>query len=266
VTELNGKVAVITGGSMGIGEAVAKRFADEGASVVLSSRDGDRAEAARRRIGHSERTLALACDVRNREEIERLLGLTLHNFGRVHIWINNAGYGLHDSVADMDMAAGRELFETNLFGAVSGMQVVIPAMVHQREGAIINISSVAGHIPLPFSAAYSATKFALNAFGKAARIELKGTGVHVMTVCPGYVATDFKQHIVRGQARRGLASPVQGITAERVAEAVLRGYLKRKREVVVPWRDRVFITLYQLVPGLVEYGMERMVKAEPSSK
>ena len=251
---------------MGIGEAIAKRFANEGASVILSSRDADRAEAARHRIGHPERTLALACDVRNREEIEHLLGLTLHNFGRVDIWVNNAGYGLHDSVADVDMAANREVFETNLFGAVSSMQVVIPAMVQQRAGVIINISSVAGHIPLPFSAAYSATKFALNAFGKAARIELKGTGVHVMTVCPGYVATDFKQHIVRGSTRRGLASPVQGITAERVAEAVLRGYLKRKREVVVPWRDRIFITLYQLLPGLVEFGMGRMVKADPSSK
>jgi short-subunit dehydrogenase len=266
VTGLNGKVAVITGSSMGIGEAIAKRLVAEGASVVLSSRDADRAEAARLRIGHGERTLALACDVRNREEIEHLLGLTLHNFGRVDIWVNNAGFGLHDAVADLDMAATRELFETNLFGAVNGMQVVIPAMVQQRHGVIINISSVAGHIPLPFSGAYSATKFALNAMGKAARIELRGTGVHVMTVCPGYVATDFKQHVVRGRARRGLASPVQGIAADRVAEAVVLGYLKRKREVVIPRRDRIFITLYQLFPGVVEYIMARMVKENPNSK
>jgi short-subunit dehydrogenase len=251
---------------MGIGEAIAKLFADEGASVVLASRDAERVEGARKRIGHLERTLALACDVRNREEIDLLLNLTLHNFGRVDIWINNAGYGLHDAVAEMDVAAARELFETNFFAALGGMQAAIPAMLRQGGGVIINISSVAGHIPLPFGAAYSATKFALNAIGKAARLELKGTGVHVMTVCPGYVATDFKRNMVRGRSRLHIASPVHGIAAERVARAVLRGCLKRKREIVVPWRDRIFIILYQLCPQIVEHAMARMVKDEASER
>jgi short-subunit dehydrogenase len=245
---------------MGIGEALAKLFAEESAYVVLSSRDATRAEAARARVGHPERTQALACDVRNREEIDSLLSLTLHNFGRIDIWVNNAGHGLLDSVSNMDMASCREMFETNLFGAISGMQVAIPAMVRQGSGTVINISSVAGHIPLPYGAAYSATKSAMNAIGKAARVELEGTGVNVMTVCPGYIATNFKQNTVRGRTvRRHLGSPIRGISAERVARAVLHGYLKKKREVVVPWRDRIFITLYQLWPGLVEYGMARMV-------
>ena len=83
------------------------------------------------------------------------------------------------------------MFETNFFGAVSAMQAVIPVMRQQGGGTIINISSVAGHIPLPFHAAYSATKFALNAIGKAAGVELKNDKIHVLTVCPGYVRTDF---------------------------------------------------------------------------
>ncbi len=88
---LSGKVAVITGSSMGIGEAIAKLFADEGASVVVLSRDAARAESARQRIGHADRTLALSCDVRNREEIDRVLGLALHHFQHIDIWVNNAG-------------------------------------------------------------------------------------------------------------------------------------------------------------------------------
>src|ERR1700746_587394 len=122
--ELLGKVVVITGASMGIGEAIAKIFADGGASVVLRSRDTERAEAARGRIGHAERTLGLACDVRNRGEIYRAGGLTLHHFQRIDVWVNNAGHGILDSVANVDTAACGETFETNFFGAVEAMQAV----------------------------------------------------------------------------------------------------------------------------------------------
>src|SRR5580700_11615598 len=126
--QLSGKVVVITGASMGIGEAIAKIFADGGASVVLLSRDSGRAEAARGRIGHTERTLALACDVRHREDIDRVIGLVMHHFGRIDVWVNNAGHGLVDSVAQMDMAACRDMFDTNLFGAIAAMQAVVPIM------------------------------------------------------------------------------------------------------------------------------------------
>src|SRR5215469_6074433 len=116
IGELAGKVAAITGASMGIGEATAKLFADHGARVVLLSRDAGRVEAARARIGHADQTLALACDVRNREEIDRAIGLTMHHFGRIDIWVNNAGHGILDSVATANMAAVRETFDTNFLG------------------------------------------------------------------------------------------------------------------------------------------------------
>src|SRR6185369_8047155 len=253
------KVVVITGASMGIGEAMAKLFADEGAKVVLLSRDAGRAEAVRERIGHIENTLALSCDVRNREEIDRVVGLTLHHFQRIDIWINNAGHGLMDTVAQVDMTACRETFDTNFFGTVACMQAALAVMKQQDSGAIINISSVAGHIPLPFHAVYSATKFAMNAFGKAANVELKGSGIHVLTVCPGYVKTDFGANAIKGtEAKTVRPSTVRGISPERVARAVLRGYLKRKREVVVPWTMHPAIKVYQLFPGLVERTMTKM--------
>ncbi|HEY1802321.1 MAG TPA: SDR family NAD(P)-dependent oxidoreductase [Terriglobales bacterium] len=260
-TELSGKVAVITGASMGIGEAIAKIFVDHGARVILLSRDAGRAEAARARIGHSNNTLAMACDVGHREEIDRVLSLTLHHFGRVDIWVNNAGHGIMDSVAQADMASVRATFESNFFGTLMSMQAVIPVMKQQGEGAIINISSVAGHIPLPFHAIYSATKFAMNAVGKAARIELKGANIQVMTVCPGYVRTNFSANVIRGQEKNSVRpASARGISAERAAQAILHGYRKRKREVVVPWFMHPVIKLYQLFPGLMEWGMARMVK------
>jgi len=222
--EIAGKVVVITGGSMGIGEALSKLFAEHGASVVLLSRDAARAEAARGRVGFPERTAAFSCDVRHSEEIDRVMSLTLHHFQRIDLWINNAGHGLLDTVSQMDMAAFHEMFETNFFGAISAMQKVIPIMRQQGGGTIINISSVAGHIALPFYAAYSATKFALNAMGKAARVELKKDNIHVMTVCPGYVATKFGENAVRGATlKRVRPDSVRGISPERVARATLQG-------------------------------------------
>ena len=261
--EMEGKVVVVTGASMGIGEAIAKVFADEGASVVLLSRDASRAEAARHRVGHTDRTLALACDVRNREDIDRALALTLHHFDRVDVWVNNAGVGIRDTVADMEMSACRELFETNFFGTIACMQAVAPALREAGGGTIINISSVAGHIPVPFMAIYSASKFAMNALGKGARPELKRDNINVLSVCPGYVSTDFGKHVVAD--RKGSVRPqsVRGVTAERVAQAAYRGYRKRKREVVVPWTMIPVIKLYQLFPGFVEWGM---AKAIPNSR
>lgn len=257
--ELEGRVVVVTGASMGIGEAIAKKFAAEGASVVLLSRDTARAESARARIGHAERTVALPCDVRHSEEIDRVLALTLHHFKRLDIWVNNAGHGLMDSVAEVDIATCRELFETNFFGVLSSIQAVIPVMRQQGGGTIINVSSVAGHIPLPFHAAYSSSKFALNAIGKAARVELKREGIHVLTICPGYVRTAFSENSVRGrELKRVRPASIRGITAERVAGAAYEGYRKGKREVIVPWTMHVPIKLYQLFPGLVEWAMGRM--------
>jgi short-subunit dehydrogenase len=264
--EMDGKVVVVTGASMGIGEAVAKVFADEGASVVLLSRDAGRAEAARQRVGHTERTLAMACDIRNREEIDRALALTLHNFGRVDVWANNAGVGIRDTVADMQESACRELFETNFFGVIHCIQAVAPAMRKAGGGSIISISSVAGHIPVPFMAIYSASKFAVNAISKGARIELKRDNINVLTVCPGYVSTDFGAHVVANRQGSARPSSVRGITAERVARATYRGYRATKREVIVPWTMIPAIKLYQLWPGLVEWVMARAIKNPSTSR
>jgi short-subunit dehydrogenase len=258
---LEGKVVVVTGASMGIGEAIAKEFADAGASVVFSSRDLKRSEEARTRAAHQERTLAVACDVRKRADLEALLKAALDRFGRVDVWVNNAGYGLLDAVATMDVGECRRLFDTNLFGAIEGMQMVTPVMKKQGSGTIINISSVAGHIPVPYMAAYSATKHAMNAIGKAARVELLCTGVHVMTVCPGYIGTNFGDSTVQGKERKRMNTAASsGATAEEVARDVLRGYLKQKREVFTPARYRWVTWLYRLLPGFVESQMAKRLR------
>src|SRR5579863_6073965 len=156
--QAQGKVVVVTGASGGIGEAIAKKFVSEGASVVLSSRDLGRCEAARVRIGNPERTLATVCDVSQVDDVARLVRTTFKRFERLDVFVNNAAFGLVDSVAKMDLREVRRLFETNLFSAIEAIQRVVPIMKQQGGGDIINISSVAGHIAVPNMAAYGASK------------------------------------------------------------------------------------------------------------
>ena len=198
---VSGKVVVITGASMGIGEAIAKLFVDEGARVVLLSRDAGRAEAARGRIGHTENTLALSCDVRNREEIDRVVSLTLHHFQRIDVWINNAGHGLMDTAADVDMNALHETFDTNFFATVALTQKLLPHIRKASAGRIVNVSSILGSLTLhadpasPIYAfkvfAYDASKAALNAFTVHLAHELRDTKIKVNSAHPGWVKTDM---------------------------------------------------------------------------
>jgi NAD(P)-dependent dehydrogenase (short-subunit alcohol dehydrogenase family) len=259
--KLKDQIAVITGGSMGIGEAVGARFVKEGAKVVLCSRDAARCEEARQRIGNLDQTMAVACDVRERTSIDAAVATVLARFGRIDIWINNAGYGLLDSTEHLDLNAARALLDTNLFGAVQSMQAVIPVMKKQGSGVIVNVSSGAGYIGVPYMPAYCASKHALNAFSHASRLELKPAGISVVNVCPGYVQTAFGANAVKGnESRRVGGSTRHGITVDRVARAVLKGCVGRKREVVVPWHYRPIFILYQLWPGLVDFALERAVK------
>src|SRR3954471_22514404 len=143
---VNGKIVVITGASMGIGEALARTFVENGAEVLMASRDANRVETARERIGHREKTMAASCDVTRREDVDQLRDLALKAYGHIDVWINNAGFGINDSVEKMDLGEARRMFDTNLWGALHGMQAVIPVMRKRGSGTIINISSVAGYI------------------------------------------------------------------------------------------------------------------------
>lgn len=258
---LQGKIVVITGGSMGIGESIGRVFHNQGATVVLVSRDLGRTEAARERVGGGDRLVAMACDVQDAAQIRRTVDQVVSRFGHIDVWINNAGYGMNDSIAKMDLEACRQMYETNVFGALACLQAVAPIMQRQGGGSIVNVSSVAGHIAVPYMGAYCSTKFALNALTRTARMELARDGVRVINVCPGYVATDFAKNTVKGADRQRLGGAARrGIGPDRVARAVLRAYVHNKREVVVPWTDRVGIKAYQIAPWLVEWVMRGMLR------
>jgi len=260
--KLQGKVAVITGASMGIGEAIAKLFLQEGARVVLCARDLTRTREAAQRIGgNTDNTLCLTCDVAKREQVDAVMQAAVRQFGRLDILVNNAGFGLNDSVERTQIAELRRMFDTNFFGMMECMQSAIPIMRQQSGGDIVNISSVSGHIPTAYMGGYAASKHAMQAIGLAARQELQRHNINVVTICPGYIATNFGKNMVQGaQSQRVGDSVRRAVGPDVVARDTLKAVLKRKRQAVTPWFYWIFIKLYQNMPGLVERQIRKSLK------
>lgn len=262
------RVAIVTGASSGIGAATARALAQQRAHVVLAARRQEQiaALAAELAGAYAVRTLAVPTDMSRPEEIAHLVDRTLAEFGRVDILINNAGLGLQGDVADLAAADLRYLFDVNVFGAVQAMQAVIPPMRSQRSGVIVNISSILGKVVVPSlgmvgsSAGYTASKYALNAFSAAARMELRSAGIHVITVLPGVTASEFNHHFLvtdRGQPRRvRRTGRLMGVVpAERVAARIVRAIARREREVYITLKDRLFVLAATAAPGLFEWAM-----------
>jgi short-subunit dehydrogenase len=247
---------------MGIGEAIAKLFIQEGARVVLCARDLNRTRQAAQRIGGTaENTLCLSCDVNKREQVDGVMQSAVRQFGRLDILVNNAGFGLNDSVERMQIADLRRMFDTNFFGTMECMQSAIPIMRQQGGGDIVNVSSVSGHISMPYMGGYAASKHAMQAIGLAARQELQRHNINVVTICPGYIATNFGKNMVQGAGSQRVGDSVRrAVGPDVVARDTLKAVLKRKRQAVTPWFYWIFIKLYQNMPGLVERRVRKSLK------
>jgi len=259
--KLQGKVAVITGASMGIGEAIAKLFLQEGAKLVLCARDLGRMQAAVPRIGGTaDNTLCVGCDVSQRPQVDAMVQAALKKFGRIDILINNAGFGLNDSVEKMNVSELKQMFDTNLFGTVECMQAVIPAMRQQGRGDIVNVSSVSGHIASPYMGGYAASKHAMQAISMSARMELKRHNINVVVVCPGYIATDFSKNMIKGSHPQRVGAAKYTVGPEVVAKDTLKAVLKGKRQALTPWFYWIVVKIFQNAPGVIELRLTRALK------
>ena len=251
---LENQVAIITGASSGIGEAIARLFAAEGARLALAARSEERLNAVARALEVTPaRALVVPTDVRQPDQVRRLVARTMDAFGTVDILVNNAGIGVYAPFERVNWEHFSEMWEVNFFGAAYAMHEVIPIMKQRGRGTIVNISSVAGRIPLPFMAAYCGTKFALNAFSDALRMELARDRIRVVLVCPGRVRTPFHERAYyEGGTKRYKGRLGGGISAERVARATLRATLAGRREVVVPASHWLAIGFRALFPTLTD--------------
>lgn len=191
--DLKGKTAIITGGSKGIGRAIAESLVKAGVNVSISARDRievDRAAAELNAVGPG-RAAGFVCDVRDDTQVKIYVAQTVERFGGVDILVNNAGVGLFAPVESMSVDEFRAVIETNLCGVFYCCHEAIPLMKKRGGGYIINISSLAGSNPHPRMAAYNASKFGLNGFSEALMQEVRHDNIKVSYIMPGSVNTEF---------------------------------------------------------------------------
>jgi NADP-dependent 3-hydroxy acid dehydrogenase YdfG len=207
---LDGKVAIVTGASGGIGAAVARQLAEAGVKLGLASRSGGD-------LGLAD-AVAMPCDVRDPAQLEALTEATVARFGRLDILVANAGVGAYGPFLDLSPEFLDEMIDVNLKGTIYAVRSALPYLIESGEADIVTLASEAGRRGLPFEAVYCASKFGQVGFTRALDHELREKGVRCTNVCPGGVATEFALEPGRGRTPEALAGMM---SADDVAEVVL---------------------------------------------
>lgn len=239
---------LITGASRGIGAACADAFGRRGAQLALVARTPmARADA-----------FTMQVNLTDSDACSSVILQTLEHYGRIDVLINNAGFGMYGRTEDIAITELDHMFALNLRVPVHLTQLALPHMRARGSGMIVNVSSIAGVIALPWMTAYSASKAALSCFSDGFRRELAGTGIHVMDVLPGYIKTDFQSSAV-GQPPPGvLSARKRAITAERCAELLVRGVERDARTIATPRWAWLFIWAQRFAPWAVDSPLVKM--------
>ncbi|HRQ40959.1 MAG TPA: SDR family NAD(P)-dependent oxidoreductase [Chloroflexota bacterium] len=255
------KVILLTGASAGIGRATAVALAQSGANVVLVARRQERLAALVAELAvYPGQRLAIAGDVGEEAFAATAVSQTITTFGRLDVLINNAGLGHRSHLADMPTADMHRLWDTNVMGMMYFTQAAIPHMKQQGGGHIINISSIISQRPLPNMGLYCASKTAMNFISRTFRMELRPYHIHVSTVYPGRTVTEFGDALL-GQPGAN-PSRVARVSAERVAQAIVKAINTGKTEVYITWTDWLFAHLNRLFPRATDWLVERIARSK----
>lgn len=254
---LTGKVVIVTGASSGIGEATAREFAKEGAKIVLAARRVDKLQALADEIVAMKtgaETLVAQADLSKLEEIQSMIEQTLKKFGRIDVLVNNAGFGRLDWLENLDPVKDIQAqIDVNVMGVIQTTRQVLPVMMKQRAGSIINMCSMAGLVGTPTYTIYAASKHAVHGFSEALRREVKPWGIDVSLIYPGGVVTEFTQHAGIKRKTNAKTPDFMLLTAQQVGQAVVKLVGRPKRMLVIPWLWNVTVFMNKFLPGLVDY-------------
>ena len=225
MNRLDGRIALVTGASSGIGEATALALAQAGAKVAIAARRVDRLQALAERLRPlGAEPLVLEADLLNEHVAQAIVHDTERHFGRLDILVNNAGVMYLEPVAEADLGRWRRMLELNVLSLIASTQAALAGMRARRDGHIVNVSSTAGRIANPNAAAYSATKFGVVAFSEALRREVYADNIRVSVIEPGVVETELRDHIGHAATQASLnawAGNMRQLQSGDVADAIV---------------------------------------------
>ena len=255
---LQGEVALVTGGSRGLGLSIARELAKAGCRLAICARDEDELEAARADLHErGAEVLALTCDVRDRSQVAETLARVTRHYGRIDILVNNAGIIQVGPAEHMTHERFREALDTDFWGVVNTTLAALPQMTARGSGRIVNITSIGGRVPIAHMLPYVTAKFAATGFSEGLRTELKHRGIYVTTVLPTTLRTGahLQAQFTGDPAQEyswfapSASLPFLSVSAEKAGRQVVRALRRRRAVQYVGWQARLLGTLHGLLPG-----------------
>ncbi len=268
--DIRDRVVIVTGGSRGLGFAIARELASRGARVAICARGADQLGRARTRLGAG--VVAMPCDVSDREQVNEFVGEIRERLGPIDVLVNNAGVISVGPLRTQTIDDFEELLSIHLWGAVNCTYAVLPDMLDRREGRIANVTSIGGKISVPWLLPYSTSKFAAVGFSEGLRAELAGTGVRVTTVVPGlmrtgsYLAAFFKGHEPEREYSLFAplsATPATTLAGTRAARRIVAGIRHGDAEVTLGLHARLAARAVGLAPAAVSDGLGVVARLLP---
>lgn len=254
--QFKGKTVIITGASSGIGKALAYRFAQGGANLVLAARQYalmcEIAQDIETRF--KVKAIAVATDVSNEEYCKHLISEAIRVFNRIDVLINNAGISMRALVEDVQTSVMKEVMDVNFWGTVYCTKYALPEIL-KSKGSIIGVSSIAGYKGLPGRSAYSASKFAMQGFLESVRIENINKGIHVMIACPGFTSSNIRNSARAKDGSIQGESPIDEHTfmsAEKVADYIFNALVHKKHQLILTFQGKAIVWTGKIFSRLLD--------------
>jgi short-subunit dehydrogenase len=267
--KLNDKTVIITGASSGIGKSLAIEFAKHGANLVLAARQFVTLCEITQDLEKQFKIKAVAvqCDVTIEEDCEHLIKQALLTFGKIDVLVNNAGISMRALFKDADIKVLKTVMDVNFWGTVYCTKYALPEIL-QTKGSIVGVSSIAGYKGLPGRTGYSASKFAMNGFLDALRVENLKTGIHILTASPGFTASNIRNTALAADGTQQGESTLHEekmMTADEVAAIIVKGVENRSRTLVMTGQGKLTVFLNKFLPGLLDKLVYNTIAKEKNS-